>query len=529
MQTKGEYKPSFSDFQTYMTYDFSDRFELTFLGNFAENIYSFYPEDRETSFGTFNEALKLKIYFDGHEEDRFTTALGAISANYYPSEKLTLKIILSGFQTIEKETYDIMGQYWLNELDSQLGSETFADSILNIGVGTFLNHSRNSLSANVSSLEHKAYYENNNNLLQWGIKIQQEKITDNILEWEMQDSAGYSLPWSEDSIHLNKYFFSAFEQKSKRFSSYIQNTYSGSIKDGDMTITTGLRTNYWSLNKEVNVSPRISFSYKPAWKKDFLFRFAMGYYHQPPFFKELKNLYGEVNTNIKAQKSVHFVMGGDLKFKSWGRPFTFVSEIYYKHLSNLIPYEVDNVRIRYFGDNLAHGYSTGIDLRVNGEFVKGVDSWFSLSLMKTQEDIEGDDRGYLRRPTDQRLNLGVFFQDYFPGNKSYKMHLNLLYGSGLPTGKPNVPESRSKINIPAYKRVDLGFSKVIIDNMNNNKEKPGTFRHIKSLWISLEVFNLLQIKNTISYLWIKDVRNIQYAVPNYLTSRRINLKLTVRF
>jgi len=422
-----------------------------------------------------------------------------------------------------------MGQYWLNELDSNLGSETYADSISNIGVGTFLNHSRNKLSANVNSIEHKGYYENKSHLLQWGLKMQQEIISDNILEWEMHDSAGYSLPYSEDSILLNNYFYSAYEQKSNRLSSYIQDTYSGKIKKGDLTFTAGIRTNYWSLNKELNLSPRLSFSYKPAWEKDFLFRFAMGYYHQPPFFKELKDLFGKVNTNIKAQKSIHFVLGSDLKFQAWDRPFTFVSEVYYKHLSNLIPFEIDNVRIRYFGDNLAHGYSTGIDLRVNGEFVEGVDSWLSLSIMKTQEDIDGDDQGYLRRPTDQRFNLGVFFQDYFPGNKSYKMHLNLLYSSRLPTGKPGVPESRSKIDIPAYKRVDLGFSKVIIDNEDNEKINPGFFRHIKSLWLSLEVFNLLQIENTISYIWIKDVRNIQYAVPNYLTSRRINLKLTGRF
>lgn len=528
METKGEYKPSFTDFQTYMTYDVSEKLELSFLGNFAMNQYNFFPEDRETSFGTYNEALKLKIYFDGSEEDKFTTMLGALSAKYNPSEKLTLKFIGSVFQTIEEETFDIMGQYWLNELDSQLGSDSFADSIMNIGVGTFLNHARNNLSARVSSLEHKGFYDTKNNLFQWGLKYQQESFIDNISEWEMQDSAGYSLPYSEDTVFLNKIFISGFEQNSRRVSAYIQDTYTGKIKSGELILTAGMRANYLDLNKQFTFSPRVSLSYHPDWNKDILFRFASGYYHQPPFFKELKNLYGQLNKNVKAQESIHFVAGSDLNFFIWNRPFKFVSEIYYKQLNNLIPYEVDNVRIRYFGDNVSHGYASGIDLRINGEFVKGVDSWFSLSVMQTKEDIEGDNRGYLRRPTDQLVNLGVFFQDYFPGNRSYKMHLNLMYGSGLPTGKPGNAESRSRIRIPAYKRVDLGFSKVIKSEDNLD---PGfkLFKHIKSLWLSLEVFNLLQIENTISYIWIKDVRNINYAVPNYLTSRRINLKLSGRF
>ncbi|MFC2119158.1 carboxypeptidase-like regulatory domain-containing protein [Bacteroidota bacterium] len=528
MQTTGDYKPSFSDFQTFITYTFSDRFKLSFLGNYSDNQYNFFPENRETSFGVFNDAKSLKIYFDGSEQDKFTTSLGAFSGIYSPNKSLNLKLILSAFQTTEKETFDIMGQYWLNELDSRLGSDTFSDSILNIGVGTFLNHGRNKLSAQVSSISHKGTFEMKNNLFQWGLKFQHEYINDKILEWEMQDSAGYSLPYSEDSVLLNYYFHSSFEQKSNRLSSYFQNTYSNKLKNGEVSLTVGVRSNYWSYNKQFTISPRASFSIKPLWKKDIIFRLAAGYYHQPPFFKELKNLSGIVNPNVSAQQSIHFVAGSNLNFKAWDRPFKFVSEIYYKHLSNLIPYEIDNVRIRYFGENSAHGYATGIDMRVNGEFVKGVDSWFSLSVMKTQEDIDGDDRGYIRRPTDQRLNLGIFFQDYLPRNKTYKMHLNVLYGSSLATGKPGVPEFRSKVKIPAYKRVDLGFSKILKSEENKNPKFPG-LKYVKSLWISLEVFNMLQINNTISYIWIKDISNIQYAVPNYLTSRRINLKLSARF
>ncbi|MEA3446647.1 MAG: carboxypeptidase-like regulatory domain-containing protein, partial [Bacteroidota bacterium] len=413
MDTQGDYKPSFIDFQTYWTYDISDKLEVNFLGNFAQNKYLFEPSTRETSFGTVHEALKLKIYFDGMELNQFTTFTGAVATHYKPNLTTKLSLIASAYQTQEEETFDILGQYYLNELDNQLGSDNLGDSLMNLGIGTFLNHARNYLDASVVNLAHKGYVTSEQNYLQWGVKLQHEIISNDLNEWQMLDSAGYSLPYSDSDVNLYSTIITDTVLRLNRFTSYLQNTFRFSHDSIDITITAGIRAHYSDLNNELLYSPRLNFAMKPNWKKDFLFRFATGYYYQPPFFKELKKLDGSINTEIEAQKSIHFVLGSDYQFVAWNRDFKFVAEAYYKYLDKLIPYDVDNVRIRYYGNNNASGYAMGIDFKVNGQFVNGAESWASLSFMRTREVIDGafiytdsdstikiaGNSGYIPRPT----------------------------------------------------------------------------------------------------------------------------------
>lgn len=529
LDTQGDYDPRFADFQTYISYDLSTDWELDFLGNIAHNNYRFIPKSGETSFGTVSEALKLYVYFDGMEKDAFTTYLGAFSSRYHPSDNLELKFIASAFQTRESETYDILGQYRLNELDNRLGSDAFADTIANIGIGSFLEHARNKLTARVLSLSHKGFLIQNKHQLNWGLEYQGSLINDQIEEWILMDSAGYSLPYSDSTVNLYHTYFAGTSLDHQQFTSFLQDTYKTEFTNGSsLTLTAGLRGSYLDINKDFQISPRASISYKPAWKLDWSFRLSGGGYHQPPFFKEFRNLSGVWNPLVTAQKSSHIVGGSDFYFTSWNRPFKFVAEIYYKFYWDLIPYEIDNVRIRYYGDNLSDGYAAGIDMKIAGEFVPGVDSWASVSVMKTQEDIQGDTVGYIDRPTDQRVNVALFFQDYLPNNKSYKAHLNLLFGTGLPYGPPGHSSLKSSLRIPPYRRVDLGFSKVLIGEKRSNT-LPGPLKYVQNTWLSLEIFNLLDINNTISHIWIRDISGKQYSVPNYLTGRRINLKLQVRF
>ena len=528
LETKGDYNPRFADFQTYLTYDITPEFELEFLGNIAHNNYRFVPVDRETSWGTVHEALQIKIYFDGEEEDVFTTYLGALGGRYHPSDNFEAKLMFSAFQTNENETYDIQGQYLLNELDRDLASDNYADSLLNLGIGTFLEHARNRLKANVYSINHKGSYLTENNTLSWGVKYQASFIHDNIQEWIMMDSAGYSLPYSDTQVNLWNTHRASSELQHQMFSAFLQNRFHKKLESGTLTLTTGIRGLYQDINKAYIISPRGMLAFRPDWKRDITFRLSGGAYHQPPFFKEFRDQQGNMNPDVVAQKSMHIVGGSDLYFMAWKREFKFVAEAYYKYLWDLVPYEVDNVRIRYFGDNSSHGYAVGLDMKVNGEFVPGVDSWASLSIMQTREDIEGDTLGFIPRPTDQRVNVGLFFQDYIPNNKSYKAHLNLLYATGWPFGPPGDINRKTLLRIPSYRRVDLGFSKVLLSEERASQAK-GILKHFNNAWVSLEVFNLLDINNTISHLWITDIRNRQYSIPNYLTGRRINFKLQVEF
>ncbi|MBT3243733.1 MAG: TonB-dependent receptor [Bacteroidetes bacterium] len=528
LDTKGDYNPRFTDFQTYISYDLTTDWEFDFLANIAHNNYRFVPETGETSFGTVSEALKLTIYFDGMEQDAFTTYLGAFSSRYHPNDNLELKFILSAFQTNEKETFDIQGQYWLNQLDNQLGSDNFADSLVNVGVGTFLDHARNRLQAKVISANHKGFFIAGSHQLNWGIEYQRSQIADQIEEWIMMDSAGYSLPYSDTDVHLFETYFASASLSHQQITSYFQDSYKKEFSSGTLTTTAGLRASYQDVNNNYVISPRASLAFAPSWENNWTFSLSGGAYHQPPFFKEFRDLNGMINPLVTAQKSMHILGGSDLYFTAWERPFKFVTELYYKYLWDLIPYEIDNVRIRYYGDNMSNGYAAGLDMKINGEFVPGVESWASVSIMKTQEDIIGDTLGFIDRPTDQRVNVAIFFQDFLPNNKSYKAHLNLLFGTGLPYGPPGRPDQKALLRIPPYRRVDLGFSKVLIGDQRIST-LPGFLKHLKNTWISLEVFNLLDINNTISHIWIRDISNRQYSIPNYLTGRRINLKLQVRF
>lgn len=561
LDTKGDYKPSFYDLQILSGYQVSKKTQIEFFGNYSRNNYLVVPSSRETEFGTVKEALKLKIFFDGQENDLFETGQGAVSITTKPSEKVKLKLIASGFKTAEEERFDILGQYFLDQLESDIGSENFGNSLFNLGVGSFLDHARTQLDATVWNVEHKGDFVNNNMVLRWGVKYQNEKIDDQLREWQYLDSAGFAVPTFRDSANpvlgMNSFLNTQAHLSSNRYSGYIQNTWT--ITDTTKIIlATGVRAQYWDLNKQLVVSPRGSVTYKPRWKRNMDFRFATGLYYQPPFYRELRDLEGIVHTDVKAQESIHFVLGSDYNFLAMGREFKLVTELYYKYLDNLIPYKIDNVRIRYLADQTARGYAAGIDFRLNGEFVPGTESWASLSIMKTEEDIKNDfyydyynsdgqkiipgytsnnipvdsvrnEPGYIPRPTDQRVTFGMFFQDYLPKNPAYKVYLNFLFGTGLPFGPPGNDRYKDVLRIPPYRRVDIGFSKQIIGDDVKRPPKIKLLHKFSEVWVNLEVYNLLQVNNTVSYIWVEDVTGREYAVPNYLTSRQLNGRLTFKF
>ena len=543
LDTEAEYTPRFSDLQTFLNYELNTDWNISLLANISKNQYQMIPQNRDTDFGTFNEALRLTIYFEGQELDKYETYFGALTTKYNPNTNLQLQLTTSAFQTFEQENFDILGEYWLYQLDNNLGSDNFGDVAFDRGVGKYINHARNSLEARVVNFSHKGNFNNDNTTIDWGLQFQQENIDDRINEWSLIDSAGFTLPHPSDSIGfpsnnnqeviMNELLKTNINISSTRQSGYIQ--YSKDINN--LSLNAGTRSSYWSYNEELLVSPRISLAYAPNWEKDIVFRLASGVYYQSPFYKELRYPSGELNDNITSQKSIHYVLGSDYLFYKWGRPFKWITELYYKKLNNLIPYKVDNVRIQYLAENNSNGYATGVDFKINGEFVSGVESWASLSIMKTEEDIVGDtyidqngntvEAGYIYRPTDQRVNFSLFFQDYIPGNLNYKMHLNMIYGSGLPFGPPKSEKYQDVLRIPDYRRVDIGFSAILKSEQRKSKIK--FLNIINSAWISAEVFNLLDINNTVSYLWVSDVSGRQYAVPNYLTRRQLNLKLILRF
>ena len=527
LDEQGEYDPEFLDFQTYITYSFTDKFDLSFLGNVARNQYKFIPETRQTTFGTWDAPLNTTIYFDGQELDDFQTYLGAVSGNYHPNNSLNLKFIASAYYATERVTYDILGDYYLNQLERDMSSEEYGDSVLNLGTGSFIEHARNYLNSTVYNFSHRGAYNTENHLINWGVKYQHEIIENKINEWTYRDSTGYSIPYSDTEVKLYYTLNSKNAINSNRITGFIQDTWSVPVSRGDFYINGGIRLNYWDFNNELLISPRGTVNYYPDWKNKISFRLSGGMYFQTAFFKELLFTDGTINYNTRAQRSYQVVGGADLVFTAWDRPFRFTSDAYYKYMTRLIPYEVDNVRIRYLPEHEAVGYAAGVDMKINGEFVSGVQSWASLSFLQTREDIFMDGHGYIPRPSDQWMNFSLFFQDYLPGNPTYKMQLSGFYGAGLPTGPPDGERYQDVFRMPAYRRIDLGFSKVFI-----SQAKPvnrDVLRHIDDLWLSLEVFNLLNINNTISYYWVSSIYGDQFAVPNYLTGRKINLKLTVKF
>jgi hypothetical protein len=563
LDTKGDYKPSFSDLQALVLYKLSPKTELTLLGNYSRNKYHVIPSDRETEFGSINEALKFTVFFEGNEIDRYDATQGAISLAIQPDSRLRLSFTAGGYYTIEKEYFDIIGAYRLDELEKDLGSDAFGDVAFNRGVGAFLNHARNDLDATVMYGEHRGLYIKERNTWSWGVKAQREEINDKLDEWVYRDSSDFSVPHPSDQpgdtlfvdqqIIVNDVVKAEINLESMRYSGFLQ--YHFDLER--FSFGAGIRATHWDFNSETDVSPRISVQWKPEWHRRLTFRASAGLYYQPPFYRELRNLQGVINNDIQSQRSIHFVVGSDYQFLAWGREFKLTTEAYYKKLNDLIPYKTDNLRLRYLATNNSNGYAYGADMRINGEFVSGIESWASLSFLKTEEDISGDyiyhyyDKsgkeittnippkdtasstsiaaGYIPRPSDQRFTASIFFQDYLPSFPSYRMHLTLVFGSGLPFGPPGYDRYKDILRMPTYRRVDIGFSKIIIDEDKPNHSRLPLVRKLHSLWFGVEVFNLLQVNNTVSYTWITDVIGRQYAVPNYLSSRLINARLTARF
>ncbi len=538
MDVKGDYNPSFFDLQTFLTYQINQSWSVEGLGYYSRNAYDFIPVDRETVFGSISDVKKLKIYFEGEEKDVFNTGFVSLALSHTRNSNNHYKFLASGYRTYEEETYDILGQYWLQQLESLPEEETNPEEgVTNIGVGSYLQHARNSLLGVIQNFAVQGKHRLNEHLLTWQAKYQHEYFSDFINEWEMRDSAGYSIPQKQEKLELAYSLNTDLNINSHRITGYLQDEYQLQTNAGNLFFNYGARINYWSYNNEFIFSPRLNVSYLPAKNSNIRLRGAIGVYYQSPLYKELRMPDGTLNRDIKAQKSVHYVLGGDLYFDIKERPFKFTTEAYYKNLTSLISYQVDNVRIRYSGRNDAIGYATGLDMKINGEIVKGLESWASLSIMQTREDILDDSYkdengtiiypGYIPRPSDQRVNFSLFFQDYLPHNPTFKVHLNLIFASGLPFGPPRSPRYKATFRMPPYRRVDMGFSKDFTAFFNRNRDKEhSTF---KRFWVGLEIFNLFNIDNTISYFWVTDVNNRQYAVPNYLTSRRINLRFIAEF
>ncbi len=540
--TKGVYNPSFTDGQLMLNYKFSKKWEVEFLGNYARNRFRFLPEKSTSSFGLVNKAYQLRVFYTGSELDQFDSRFGGLSTTYRPNEKLKLKLLASGFQTNERETYDISGEYLLGELETDLGKENFGQVKIALGTGVIHNYARNYLTVNMGNLAHRGSYDGGKHFLMWGVDATMIDINDKLHEWERRDSAGFTQPYQPEQLDLTKVYISSAGFNYMRYSGFIQDNFHFNDSLG-LTMSAGVRVNYSTLSKELLVSPRLQLAYKPDWESDVVFKLAGGLYQQPPLYREMRDLNGVVNTNVKAQKSYHIVAGTDYNFTALKRSFKFTTEVYYKRLWDIVPYEYDNVRIRYFGKNDARGYVYGGEVRLYGDIVKDATSWISIGVLKAAEDITDDKitfkdvngkdsgvyyPGYVPRPTDQRFMLGMYFEDYLPKWKNYKMHLNLLYASGLPFGPPDGNRYGDTLRLPDYKRVDIGFSALLLNGQKHSQSK--VWGKLEKIWFSLEVFNLLGIQNTLSYTWIQDqTTNKTYAVPNRLTSRLINAKLVVDF
>ncbi|MDO4320112.1 MAG: carboxypeptidase-like regulatory domain-containing protein [Bacteroidales bacterium] len=531
MEDKGEYDPRFFDWQTNMTYKFSDKLSATFLGNIAINNYKFVPATRTTTFGTSTDAKQFKVYFDGQEKDRFETWFGALNLAYKPSKKAEYSLLASGFLTNELVAYDISGEYWLDQAGTS-GEENSGSIGGELGVGRYHEHARNRLRASVLSIGLRGSNGIAKHNLTYGIQLNAERIHDRSREWELRDSAGYSLPFDPDALKVIYNLDSRHDVSSTRFAAYVQDQYRLQTSAGYLSINGGIRLSYWSYNKEFLVSPRITAAFIPDKAPRWSFRFATGLYYQSPFYKEYRMMVQDadgnniiaLNDDIKSQRSLQFIAGADFTFRGFNRPFKFTTEAYYKALSDLIPYEVDNLKISYAGQNLTSGFATGIDFKLFGQFVPGSDSWISFSLMKTQETLNGVK---VPRPTDRRYSFALFFTDYFPKFPRLKFSLRGILSDGLPTIAPRRSRDEGYFRAPAYKRVDLGLSYGLVTPEDHRMS--GFLSKFKSVWLGVDVFNLFDISNVSGYYWVTDVNDIQYAVPNYLTRRQLNVRLSVEF
>lgn len=523
LPTQGNYLPTFNDFQSYITIDLSNkkkefakgkRTTLGILTSFANNRYLVVPELSQTSFGTNSEILQLSVGFDGNEQMKYDTWQNGLKLSHWASEKFKTEFYASAFDTREREYVNLEAGYRLCNLEPDLGVSANQCAVLR-GIGTIFNYKRNYLVGNVLGLENRSYYYiNPKNTIEFGAKYTKEIFSDKIYEYSFIDSAEY--------VTSNPPLITLINLNTNRFNGYIQHQ----IKmDTFQILTYGVRLGYWDFNQELMISPSVQYSFKPKWKRDYIFRVGAGIYRQPPFYRELRDFNGKINDNIKAQSSFQTVFGSDYRFMMWGRPFKFTSELYGKYLWNVNPYDIDNVRIRYYANNNATAYAAGTDFRISGEFIKGEESWFSLGIMQAKERVEGSEQGWIRRPTDQRVTFAVFFQDHLPRFPSWKVFLSLIYGSGLPYGIPFNENQRNVLNIPAYRRVDVGFSKVIIANDKKVFKK----KLFERLMIGVEVLNLFGINNTLSYIWISDFENRRYAIPQTLSQRFVNAKIIANF
>jgi carboxypeptidase-like protein/TonB-dependent receptor-like protein len=559
LDTKGEYKPSFYDIQAHLTFDISEKFMIEYLGMISDNKYLVVPTTQNTTFGTFNQPINFDVYFDGQEISDYKTYFSALSATYKPKDSLTLKFITSAYRDNEDQAFTIQGQYYINQVNNNIGSSSFGQNAYNLGVGTFLNNGRDYLQATILNAEHKGKFLKRHQTFLWGARVQEEIIQNQMNEWNYLDSAGYSLPTgNQQQINLPYTLQSQNNLNTFRGMAYAEYMLDKQLRDSStLTFTGGLRTNYWTYNHQNVLSPRATLAYKPNWKRNWVFRASYGYYYQPVLFREMLNLQGQINPDIKAQESIHYVLSGDVNFRIWKRPFKFMTAAYYKQMKNLIPYDVDNVLIRYYGTNSSQGYATGLDFKLNGEFIKTIESWISLSVMHTAERIVGlgsysytdvngnpwypgssvtqvkdstfNKKGWIPRPTDQLVTLNMFFQDHLPRYPDAKMSLNFIYGSGLPvTVLGDKVDMSNNFRYPAYYRIDIGFSYQLIKE-SKPLRKSNPFHYIKSSWISLEVMNLLDRQNVASYTWIEASSGAKYAVPNYLTGRQLNVKLQMKF
>lgn len=552
-ETKGNYVPSSSDLQALLTYQFNNKWSAELLGNFSQSKFTLIPAFSQQTASVFSPYftanLGLDIFFEGKEEDRYKTNMLGLSVNQQVRKNLKLKWMASFFQDNENESLDITGAYLFGERDFDKSKPSFGLIINPLGAGIFQNHARNKLNIDVWNISHKGYLDKGRHAIQWGISAERQTINDRLGEWQYQDSAGYSLPYNPSQLSLFNVIKSTADLSINRFSGFIQDNIV--FRDSaDFIIQLGVRYNYNDLNKEFLVSPRAGFSWKPAaWAKDIVFRGAMGIYNQPPFYRELRRYDGTVNTQLKAQKSWQISGGFDYSFSGLnGRPMRLTTEAYYKNMRDVVPYDIDNVRLRYFGENNAKAYAAGIEMRLFGELVKDAESWVSFGIMNTKEKIAGATfynykldslnrptdstlmkQGWVRRPTDRLITFGMFFQDYLSTNKNFKMYLNTLYGSNLPYNIPGSVKYRNALFIDPYIRIDIGFSALLLDSDKSKRRRHSPFKDFENIWATLEIFNLIDRANTISYLLIKDFSNTTYSIPNRLTPRLLNLKLVARF
>lgn len=550
-ETQTNFRPTFIDVQSIVNFKPNEKWHFSFLGNISQNKYHYQPLTRQTNFGTIDEPIALQVYYEGQEKDKYQTYFGAFKSVFNANENNTYKWITSIYHTQEQEYYDIDAAYYLGEVDTNIGSETLGDVTFNRGIGTQINHARNDLDALIINTEVKGTHTFNfkKHQIDWGIKYTRESIRDRIVEWEVIDSAGFSINPPIINLPHNNQPYSPYVgplvpyQNIRatnfvdidRISGYAQWSFKDQLGNSDYWINAGVRMHHWNVSGDAIsqsksqsvLSPRAQFTLKPDWKKDMLFRLAIGVYHQPPFYRELRDSLGMVRPNVKAQRSIHYVFSNDYNFKMYNRPFKMVTELYYKSMTDVNTYTLDNVRIRYRANNDAEAYAYGLDMRLNGEFVPGTESWLSFGYMKTEENIR--DKGYIARPTDQRLKFGILFQDYMPNLPNMKLYLNLVYNTGLPGGSPSYADSyQYQSRLRDYRRADVGFSYVLTER---NHERPDGhwLKKFKDLSIGFEIFNLFDNQNAITNTWVRDVyTKNQYGIPNYMTTRVFNVKLSAR-